>query len=112
MATDRLTRPEFLILLSLSDRPRHGLGVVEDVETRTRGEVSLGPGTLYGALKRLADSGLIRETDEIPDPDDHDSRRRYYRVTPQGAEAAREEAEHVRTLVLMARRKDVLEEGA
>lgn len=110
MPSESLTRPAFLILLALSDRPRHGLGVVDEVEARTQGEVRLGPGTLYGTLKRLAESGLIRETDDVPDPDDDDPRRRYYRVTLSGAEALRLEAERMRSLVLVAEHKDVLEQ--
>lgn len=107
-----LTRPSFLILLALSDRPRHGLGIVEEVEARTGGAEKLGPGTLYGTLKRLAADRLVAETDEVPDPDDDDPRRRYYRVTEAGRAALRAEAAHLRTLVEVAVRKDVLEAGA
>lgn len=112
MAVETLTRSSFLILLALSDQPRHGLGVVDEVEARTGGDVQLGPGTLYGTLKRLVDSGLIRETDAVPDPEDDDPRRRYYALTPEGADALREEAEHMRTLVMVAEGKDVLEQRA
>lgn len=106
-----LTRPAFLILLALSDRPRHGLGIVDEVEVHTGGVVKLGPGTLYGTLKRLAADGLVAETAEAPDPDDDDPRRRYYRITPAGATALRDEAAHLRTLVDVAVGKDVLEAG-
>lgn len=112
MPAESLTRPAFLILLALSDQPRHGLGVIDEIETRTDGDVRLGPGTLYGTLKRLAESGLVRETDTPPDPEDDDPRRRYYRLTPDGAEALREEAERMRTLVFVAEGKDVLEGSA
>ncbi len=107
-----LTRAAFLILLALSDRPRHGLGIVEEVERHTTGQVKLGPGTLYGTLKRLSSDGLVAETDEVPDPNDDDPRRRYYRITPEGSVALRDEAEQLSQLVQVAVGKDVLEAGA
>jgi DNA-binding PadR family transcriptional regulator len=103
-----LSRSAFLILLALSDQPRHGLGIVEEVEQRTAGAVRLGPGTLYTMLRRLEEDGLIRETGRAPDPTDDDPRRRYYRITPAGRAALREEAEHLRRLVNVAMAKDVL----
>lgn len=109
---EALPRSSFLILLALADRPRHGLGIVEEVEARTGGEVKLGPGTLYGTLKRLLRRDLIAEAPTAPDPRDDDPRRRYYRVTPEGFVALRAEAERLRNLVAVAKGKDVLEEGA
>lgn len=107
MAHETLSRSGFLILLSLADRPRHGLGIMEEVEARTARDVRLGPGTLYATLKRLESSGLIVETDDRPDPDD-DPRRRYYAVTAAGAVALREEAERMRRFVTIAEGKRVL----
>ena len=109
MATreEALSRSAFLILLSLADRPRHGLGIMEEVEARTLGGARLGPGTLYGTLKRLEEDGLIAETDARPDPDD-DPRRRYYGVTAAGADALRDEAERLRSLVSIAEGKNIL----
>ena len=104
---ESVSRSAFLILLSLADRPRHGLGIMNEVEARTSGEVRLGPGTLYGTLKRLEEDGFIAETDDRPDADD-DPRRRYYGVTPDGAEALRDEAEHLRSLVAIAEGKNIL----
>lgn len=106
-----LSRSAFVILLALADRPRHGLGVVEDVEKRTGGAVKLGPGTLYGTLKRLSELGYVRELEEAPDCADDDPRRKYYEVTPEGRAELAEEARRVRALVRMAGAKDVLEEG-
>jgi DNA-binding PadR family transcriptional regulator len=108
-ASDAVSRSAFLILLALVDQPRHGLGVVEEVEARTEGAVRLGPGTLYTTLKRLAEDGLIRETSRAPDPADDDPRRRYYRITARGHSALRSEAEHLRRLVSVAAAKQVLE---
>jgi DNA-binding PadR family transcriptional regulator len=111
-AESSLSRSAFLILLAITDQPRHGLGIVEEVEARTGGDVRLGPGTLYTMLKRLLDDGHIRETNRAPDPADDDPRRRYYRITPRGLSALRAEAEHMRRLLEVAALKDVLGGGA
>jgi DNA-binding PadR family transcriptional regulator len=103
-----LPRSAFLILLALADQARHGLGIVDEVEARTGGEVRMGPGTLYTTLKRLSDAGHIRETGRAPDPADDDPRRRYYRITPRGLAVLRAEAEHMRVLLDVAARKHVL----
>jgi DNA-binding PadR family transcriptional regulator len=93
-----LSRSAFLVLLALSDRARHGLAIVVRIEEATSGRVKMGPGTLYGTLQKLQATGLIRETAEPPDPDDHDTRRRYYRLTPRGERALSSEAEGLRVL--------------
>jgi len=65
--------------------------------------MKLSPGTLYGAIKRMLESGLIVELDERPDPDDDDERRRYYRLTRFGREVAMAEADRLSTLLRQAR---------
>lgn len=110
MRDSGLSRSAFLILLAVADRPRHGLGIMDEVEDRTVGAVRLGPGTLYGTLQKLADAGLVRETAEAPDPGDDDPRRRYYRITPRGARRLREEAALMSALVRIASLKNLLEE--
>jgi DNA-binding PadR family transcriptional regulator len=102
-----LPRSSFLILLALSERPRHGLGIVEEVEDASAGGVRMGPGTLYGSLQKLVQEGLIR-TSDAPDPDDDDPRRRYYRLTPKGERALRVEASRMRALVDAAAKRRVL----
>jgi DNA-binding PadR family transcriptional regulator len=67
------------ILLTLADEPRHGYGIMGEVEERTDGRVRLGPGTLYGALKRLREDGVI---DEVEQADGGGSRRK--RLVPEG----------------------------
>ncbi len=109
-SADGLARSSFLVLLSLADQPRHGLAIVDRVEEASAGEVRLGPGTLYGTLQKLVAAGLIRETTEVPDPEDHDSRRRYYKLTPRGQRALKDEAARMRALVRAAVAQDILGE--
>lgn len=102
---DSLPRSAYLVLLALSDRPRHGLAIMDRVEAVTRGRMKMGPGTLYGTLQKLQATGLIRETSEPPDPEDDDSRRRYYRITPRGERALAEETASLRVLIDAAARR-------
>jgi len=74
----------------------------------SEGTVRLGPGTLYGALKRLLEDGLVEEAGERADPEQRDERRRYYRLTSVGRSVARAEAERLDALVRVARRKRLL----
>jgi DNA-binding PadR family transcriptional regulator len=99
---------EFQVLLALLDRNRHGHGIKLEVAARTDGAVVMGPGTLYAAIKRMLDRGLIAETDEVPDEHEHDERRRYYRVTSLGRAVARAEAERMRQLLEVADEKRLL----
>lgn len=100
----------FQILLSLIDEPRHGYAVIVDVDARTNGEVRLTASTLYDALSRLVDDGLIEETSgPVPQGVSRaDARRRYYALTPLGRQVARAEARRLERLVAMARGKRLL----
>lgn len=91
------------ILLAVADEDRHGYAIMQDVASRTGGRLKLSPGTLYGAIKRMLDSGLVTEVDERPDPDDDDERRRYYRLTRFGRAVAQAEADRLATLLRQAR---------
>jgi DNA-binding PadR family transcriptional regulator len=93
----------FHILLAVSDRERHGYAIMQDVHARTGGRVRLGPGTLYGSIKRLLAEGLIEELDDRPDPDRDDVRRRYYRITRLGRKVATEESSRLAALLRHAR---------
>ena len=73
------------ILLALASGDKHGYAIMSEVEVLTEGSVTMGPGTLYGTVKRMLKPGLIEETDERPDPELDDERRRYYRLTGLGA---------------------------
>jgi len=95
----------FHILLALASEDRHGYGIIQDVETRTGGELRLSPGTLYRSIQRMQEHGLIVETRERPAPEDDDERRRYYRITPFGQAVARAEARRLTQLVKMAQAK-------
>ena len=102
----------FHILLSLADGDRHGYGIMQEVESRTNGQVSLGPGTLYGAIKRLLKQSVIEETEERPDPELNDERRRYYRLTAFGQQVLQAEAERMAHLVKQAQAKALLPKGS
>ena len=96
------------LLLALTEGERHGYALMQDVREESGGRVRLGPGTLYGALKRLLELGFVVESGHRPDPLLDDERRRYYRLTPMGRRAlAAEAARHLR-LVELARAKRVL----
>ena len=96
------TRAEFHVLLALLGGPRHGYGLMQDVEELSGGELQLGPGTLYTAIKRLRSSKLISETDADGD------RRRCYRLTKKGKTVAEEEARRLHDLVRVARKRGLL----
>lgn len=96
-----LSEPVFHILLALAEAPRHGYGIILRVEAWTEGRLVLKTGTLYTALRRLAEAGLIEET-TVPDPEDE--RRVHYRVTPAGRVRLREETARVQALAALAGR--------
>ncbi len=97
-----LTPPVFHILLALADEERHGYGIMQDVARQTGGALQLGPGTLYGCLKRMVAAGLVEESEERPDPSLDDERRRYYRMTALGRRMARSEAQRLAGAVTVA----------
>ena len=84
------------ILLALATGDKHGYAIKKEIDAFTGGAVTMGPGTLYGAVKQMLKTGLIEESSERPDPHLDDQRRRYYRLTDLGgrildAEVARME---------------------
>jgi DNA-binding PadR family transcriptional regulator len=100
-----MTPAVFHILLALADGDKHGYGIMKDVESQTAGRIKLGPGTLYGTIKRLLAADLITEVDERPDPELDDERRRYYRLTALGRKLAVDENERLTQAVKVARLK-------
>jgi DNA-binding PadR family transcriptional regulator len=105
-----LTPAVFNILLALADGEKHGYAIMLEVEASTGGQVKMGPGTLYGSIKRMLEDGLIAETDERPDPDLDDQRRRYYRLTGKGESVLRAEAKRLCDQVNYAQSKGILTE--
>jgi len=93
----------FHILLALADEDRHGYAIIQDVEARTGGELTLSAGTLYRSIQRMLEQGLLVETRDRPAPEDDDERRRYYRITALGTVVAKAEARRLTQLVKMAR---------
>lgn len=106
-----LTPSVFHILLALVGEERHGYGIMLDVSKQTDGALQLGPGTLYGCLKRMLAAGLIEESDERPDPDLDDERRRYYRLNPLGERTVRAEADRIANALAAAKSKRVFAGG-
>ncbi|HEY4364743.1 MAG TPA: helix-turn-helix transcriptional regulator [Bryobacteraceae bacterium] len=106
-----LTPPVFHILLALADEERHGYGIMQEVARQTGDELQLGPGTLYGCIKRMLAAGLIEESEERPDPGLDDERRRYYRMKPLGERTLRAEAQRLSAAVSAAKSKRILVGG-
>jgi DNA-binding PadR family transcriptional regulator len=106
-----LTPPVFHILLALAEDERHGYGIMQDVAWQTNDALQLGPGTLYGCLKRMLAAGLVEESDERPDPAMDDERRRYYKMTTLGRRVVRAEAERLAGAVTAARARRLFAGG-
>jgi len=100
-----LTPVVFHILLSLSDADKHGYGIIVDVRERTGGEIRVGTGTLYTAIRRMLDQGLIAETGA------DDERKRTYTLLSLGREVAAAEAARLKRLVGFAEAQDLLPVG-
>ena len=91
----------FHILLALTGEVRHGYAIIQDVETRTNGELRMSAGTLYRSVARMVEQGLIAEVAKRRTAAD-DERRRYYRITPFGTSVARAEMRRLTDLVRLA----------
>lgn len=97
------------ILLALTEGARHGYAIKQEAESRSEGAVRLGPGTLYEAIQRLQDAGLIRETSAEEDPlNGQEAQRRYYALTARGRRLLREEIEQLGRIVDYARSRPEL----
>ena len=104
-----LTEATFLILLSLAPQPKHGYAIMKEVLSMSEGRVQLSTGTLYGALKRLLDSGWIRRTSdgETPPLSENSNRpRKAYELTEQGRQVMHSEAKRMQSLVDLASRQE------
>lgn len=101
--TPHLSRTAMHILLAIGPEERHGYAIMTEISRMTDGAVQLGPGGIYTTIRRLLDDGLIEESDDRPDPDLDDARRRYYRLTAVGRAVASAEARRLETIVRAVR---------
>ena len=99
----QLSRTAMYILLAIGPEERHGYAIMSEIARMTDGTVQLGPGGIYTTIRRLLDDGLIEESDERPDPNLDDARRRYYRLTAVGMAVASAEAKRLDALVKAVR---------
>jgi DNA-binding PadR family transcriptional regulator len=93
----------FHILMAVAEDDRHGYAIIQDVAARTGGALKLSAGTLYRSIQRMLEQGLLVETNERPDPELDDERRRYYSITPFGRAVAMAETGRLTQLVKLAR---------
>jgi DNA-binding PadR family transcriptional regulator len=98
-----LASDAMFILLALAAEPRHGYGIIRDVEARSDGQIILQTGALYRMLRRLLEDGFIDECGRPPAAESEDERRRYYTVTPFGRAVLDAEVARMSTLVRAAR---------
>jgi len=97
---------DLFVLLVLADGPRHGYGIMKEVERQSQGSVRLEVGSLYRLIARLTETGLIEAATDMPSDEE---RRRYYRMTRLGRCAARAEAERLLSVIELARAKRLLD---
>jgi DNA-binding PadR family transcriptional regulator len=103
--------PVLHILLALAEGTKHGYAIKQDIEQRTEGAIRLGPGTLYEAIQRLEESGLIAETESGSPANGQEAQRRFYRLTERGWSALRAEVRQLGMLVDHARANPRLGKG-
>ena len=103
-----LTPAVFHVLLALAGGELHGYAIMQEVAESTGGQIKMGPGTLYGTVKRLLEAELIEESSERPDPKLDDERRRYYKLTGVGEQVVRAEARRYEEIVAIARGKKLI----
>lgn len=101
----------FHILLAVASEDRHGYAIIQDVETRTDGELRMSAGTLYRSIARMVEQGLIVEVAKRRTKTD-DERRRYYHITLFGTAVARAEMRRLTQLVRLARATGLTPETA
>lgn len=106
-----LTPLSYHILLALADSPRHGYGIIKEIEAGTGGKMPPSTGALYLALQRMEEGALIEEAPDRPDPAQDDARRRYYRLTELGRAVARAETGRLAGLLAIAHHKGLIGAG-
>lgn len=103
-----LSPPVLYILLAVADRELHGYGIMQEVDRQTGGRLRLLPGSLYSTIKRIQGEGLIAECKWPAGAESEGPRRRYYRITAAGRQAAARELERMSVLMEFARGKKLL----
>ena len=96
------------ILVALMGGEKHGYAIMGDVERLSDGAVRMGPGTLYGSIKRMLADNLIEEAERRSAPEPDDDRRRYYRLTTHGRDALAAEVQRYARVVEVARTRDLV----
>ena len=109
--TKPLSTPVLHILLALAEGAKHGYAIKQDVEERTGGAIRLGPGTLYEAIGRLEDAGLISESTVAAPANGQEAQRRVYRLTERGWTTLRGEMRQLDRMVERARAHPRLRKG-
>lgn len=100
----QLSQSEFYILLSLAIKSRHGYEIMKQVEQDSGKKMLMGPGTLYGAIKRMLQSKLIEEVAG------DNPRRKYYTLTEKGRTSLSFELERYSDVVELAKRKNLFKD--
>jgi DNA-binding PadR family transcriptional regulator len=103
-----LTPAVLHIMLALVDGERHGYGIMQEIAQRSGGKMRMGPGTLYGSLKRMIEDGLIEESGERPDSALDDERRRYYRLNSFGQRVISAEIRRLEQIIQVAHAKHLV----
>jgi len=106
-----LKHSTYCVLLALGDEELHGYAIMQAIAEMTRGREAILPGTLYAALARMVDDGLVEEREGRADDASGGPRRRYYRRTRLGRNAARAESERLRALLDIARSQKLIQGG-
>jgi DNA-binding PadR family transcriptional regulator len=96
------------VLMVLLDGDLHGYGLVQEIAERTGGRIRLVPGNFYSVLKRLMDTGLLREAGEKPSHDPGKPARRLYRITPRGKHVVIAETQRLQGIVRYAESKRLI----
>jgi DNA-binding PadR family transcriptional regulator len=107
-----LTHLSYHVLLALADAPRHGYGIIKEIEAKSAGAMSPSTGALYLALQRMEEEGLLEESPERAGEDEDDPRRKYYRLTARGRDLAAAETRRLAELLGVAVQKRLIKGAA
>ena len=107
-----LTPAVFYVLLALAEGQKHGYAIMQAARVISEEKVRLGPGTLYSTIQRLLDLDLIEETEGDGVPSDHESSRRYYRLTRMGKAVLDAEVRHMESILRRAKKRKLFHEAA